>query len=255
MFVDTHAHLTDKMYGDNVEEVVNKANQSGVEKIITSSVNIENAKDCVNLTKIYSNVYSSIGIYPEYIYDWNREQCDTLIRLAQDKKVVAIGEIGLQFTADMPDKEGQKEVLVKQMQIAYELRKPIVFHCREAYGAILEIFQKNRQLLKYGGTMHCFNGSKEIAKELLKMGLYISVGGVSTFKNANSLKETLKQIPNENILFETDSPYLTPHPYRGQINMPSFLPTIAQNLSILKDIDVEDLSKLVRENTRRLFGI
>ena len=103
--------------------------------------------------------------------------------------------------------------------------------------------------------MHCFNGSKEIAKELLKMGLYISVGGVSTFKNANSLKETLKQIPNENILFETDSPYLTPHPYRGQINMPSFLPTIAQNLSILKDIDVEDLSKLVRENTRRLFGI
>ena len=255
MFVDTHAHLTDKVFVGRVEEVISRAKDMGIEKIVTSSVDLETSKKSVILSSQFEEVYSSIGIYPEYIYDWNDDICNQLISLVKNDKVVAIGEIGLQFTGGMPDRESQKRALKEQLHMAYELKLPVILHCREAYGAMLELLKEEKNVLKYGGALHCYSGSSEVAKELVKLGIYISVGGVSTFKNALSLKETLKGVPNEMILFETDSPYLAPHPYRGQINEPSFIPTIAENLARLKGMEVEELALIVRENTRRLLKI
>ena len=255
MFVDTHAHLTDKVFQGREDEIIKLANDMGIEAIITSSVDLESAEACINLSKRYQCVYSSVGLYPEFAESWNGQVGNDLATLAMEDKVVAIGEIGLQYTDGMPDRGQQEVALVEQLKLAYQLKKPVVLHCREAYGAILEILKKNKALLKYGATMHCFSGSKEIAKELLKLDLYFSVGGVSTFKNALALKETLKFLPLERLLFETDSPYLSPHPYRGQVNMPSTIGVIAQNLANIKDIPVEEVAREVRQNTRRLFGI
>lgn len=255
MFVDTHAHLTDKAFDGKVDQVIKRSKEMGVEKIVTSSVDLRSSIESTRLAAQFDEVYSSIGIYPEYIYDWDKTLCNQLASLATQNKVVAIGEIGLQFTDGMPDRESQQMVLKEQLHLAYELKLPVILHCREAYGAMLELLKEEKAAIKYGAAMHCYSGSKEIAKELLKLGIYISVGGVSTFKNALSLKETLKSVPNEMILFETDCPYLAPHPYRGQINEPSFIPTIAENLAHLKGMEVEELALIVRENTRRLLKI
>ena len=135
------------------------------------------------------------------------------------------------------------------------MQLPIVIHCRDAYGDCLEVLKKNKEFLKYGGTLHCYGGSKEMAEEFVKLGLYISIGGVSTFKNAEKIKEVAKYIPLEKLLLETDCPYLTPHPYRGKRNAPSFIPVIAENLANLKGISIEEVRKVTTENARRLFRV
>ena len=132
---------------------------------------------------------------------------------------------------------------------------PVVIHCRDAYGRMLEILKENRNMLEFGGTLHCYSGSAEMAKEFVKLGLHISVGGVSTFKNAEKIKQVAKEIPLDKILLETDCPYLTPHPYRGKRNEPAYIPLIAKNLAEIKGVDVEEIEKITTQNARRLFKI
>lgn len=255
MFIDTHAHLNDQAFNGEVEDIINLSKEMGVEFIVNSGYDLASSFDVLSLAEKYRNLYCSIGFYPENIQELNKESYDKLYQLAQNKKVVAIGEIGLQYTDDCPDRELQKQGFVKQLQLAYDLQKPIVIHCRDAYGDMIDLLKENKELLKFGGTFHCFSGSSEIAQEVLKLGLYISVGGVSTFKNAEKLRECISKVPIEKILLETDCPYLTPHPYRGKRNSPAFIPTIAENLAKIKNIRVEEVAEITTSNARRLFKI
>ena len=252
---DTHAHLGDKTFQGEVEQIVENARSEGVQFIITSGFDLTSSIEAVKLAEKYDIVFASIGIYPENCLEFD-ENCEKeLKKLAKSEKVVAIGEIGLQCTDGCPDKEKQKEVFEKQIKMAYELNLPIVIHCREAYGDCLEVLKKNQEFLKYGGTMHCYCGSSEMAKEFTKLGLHISVGGVSTFKNAQKIKDAIISTPIEKIILETDCPYLAPHPFRGQKNNPAMIKYVAQNLAQLKGLSEEETRKITTENARRLFKI
>lgn len=254
MFIDTHAHLTDKAFFGKVDDIIKKANESMVTKIITSGFDYDSSVEALKLAENYDNLYSSIGIYPEYAPSFTAEIQNKMEELGKNDKVVAIGEIGLQYTQSVPEKYLQKEVFIQQLRLAYLLNKPIIIHCRDAYGDMLQILKDNKKYLT-SGTLHCYGGSYEIAKEAIKLGFYISVGGVSTFKNAQNVRETIKKIPLDNIILETDCPYLAPHPYRGSLNMPSYIPTIAENLAQLKNISIEEVAEKTTINARRLFKI
>lgn len=256
MYIDTHAHLTDIAFAGKVDEVIKKSQECMVEKIITSGYNLPSSEEALKLSQNYSEiVYCSIGVYPENIEEYSNEVEDKIIELSHNKEVVAVGEIGLQYTDGMPSRDKQKSIFIKQLELAHHLKLPVVLHCRDAYGDMITLLKQNKHLLTYGGTFHCFSGSKELAKEIIKLGLNVSVGGVSTFKNAVNVKEAIKDVPLEYILLETDSPYLAPHPFRGKLNSPSYIPTIAENLASLKSVPVEEVEKVTTQNARRLFNI
>lgn len=255
MLIDTHCHLTDKQFCDDIEAVIAHSRDMGVKFFVTSGFDLDSSIKAVEFASAHNNVFASIGIYPEYSGFADEKTFAQLEELASSKKVVAIGEIGLQFTDGAPEKEVQIKVFERQIDLAYRLKKPIVIHCREAMGICLETLEKKRDKLVYGGTMHCFSGSRESALRVLKLGLNISVGGVSTFKNASNLREALSFVPLERILLETDCPYLAPHPYRGQRNSPAFLPTIAENLAKILGKDVSEVEKVTSQNALKLFGL
>lgn len=254
MYIDTHCHLTDNKY-DNIDLILDESKKVGVKNFITASVDLKSSLTSVKFANCHEGVYSSIGIYPENVKDFSENILENLAELSKNSKVVAIGEIGLDYNQTFSDKYIQKDVLVKQIHFAYELGLPIVFHCREAYGDLLNILKSEKNYLKFGGTCHCFNGSKEIAKEILKLDLHISVGGVSTFKNAENIRQMLKTIPLEKIILETDSPYLTPHPYRSKINSPMYIPLIANNLANILNTSIDEIELNTTKNAKRLFNI
>lgn len=255
MFIDTHCHLTDKQFQKDIEKVLAFSEQLGVKFFVTSGFDLDSSIKAVEFASLHKNVFATIGIYPEHAHLADEKTFAKLEELAKNKKVVGIGEIGLQFTDKAPAKEVQIKVFERQIDLAFDLQKPIVIHCREAMGICLETLEKKRDKLVYGGTMHCFSGSRESALRVLKLGLNISVGGVSTFKNATNLKEALSTVPLERILLETDCPYLAPHPYRGQRNSPAFLPTIAENLAKILGKDVSEVEKVTSQNALKLFGL
>ena len=255
MFIDTHAHLNDKAFEEDLQEVVKLSKEMGVKFIVNSGYDIPSSLHAISLAEKYEGLYASIGIYPENISQLDSLAYDKLIKLAQHPKVVAIGEIGLQYTENRPSEEEQKEGFLKQLNLAYVLQKPIIIHCRDAIGDMLELLIENNHLLKFGGTFHCFSGSQESVREIINLGLHISVGGVSTFKNAEKLRKAISSVPLDKILLETDCPYLSPHPYRGKRNSPAYIPTIAENLACIKGVSVEEIAKTTTNNARSLFKI
>ncbi len=255
MFIDTHCHLTDKQFADDIELTFDYSQQVGVDKFITSGFDLPSSQKAVEFATKHNNVYATIGIYPEFADKADLQGLSSLKELAQNAKVVGIGEIGLQFTEGAPEKEVQIKAFERQIELACALKKPIVIHSRDAMGATIEVLEKNKDKLVYGGTMHCFSGSTESAMRIIKLGLYISVGGVSTFKNAISLKETLSHIPLDKMILETDCPYLTPHPYRGKRNSPAYIPTIAENLAKIKGVTVDEVAKVTYANSKKLFRL
>lgn len=255
MFIDTHAHLTDKQFQDDIDDIIIKSQEYGLDYIITSGFNIDSSLKAIDFAKKYKNIYVSVGIYPEYADEATEKNLMLLKSIAEDEKVVAIGEIGLQFTEGMPSEEVQKRAFIKQLQLAYEAQKPIIIHCREAMGKLIQVLEENKHLIINGGTLHCFSGSYESAERFMNLGLNISVGGVSTFKNAQNLKNVLSKIPLERLMLETDCPYLTPHPYRGKRNAPFFIPTIAENLADIKKVSIREIADQTTKNALKLFKI
>ena len=255
MLVDTHAHINDEMFEGKTEELLAHAKENGVGFVITSGYDIQSSVQAVATAEKYEGVFASIGVYPENCEEYNNEVENQLRKLAQNKKVVAIGEIGLQFCDENDDRRLQEEVFIKQLSLAYELKLPVVIHCRDAYGRLLEILKENKRLLAFGGTLHCYAGSVEMAREFVKLGLHISIGGVSTFKNAEKIKQVAREVELNKILLETDCPYLAPHPYRGKRNEPALIPVIAENLAELKRVSLAEVEKITTENARRLFKI
>lgn len=254
MFIDTHAHLYNERF-ENLDENLKYALDMGVEKVICSASDIETAHKAIALAERYDCVYATIGIHPQDCGNITEGDFAELEDLAQRKKVVGIGEIGLEYREGCPDKEIQKKVFVEQLKLAHKLHLPIVIHCREAVGDMLKLLQDNRDLLEFGGTFHCFSESVESAKIVLDLGLHISVGGIVTFKNGRKLQEVVPQVPLNRLLLETDCPYLAPEPHRGQLNQPAYIPLIAEKVASLKNVSVEELGRATTNNAKGLFKL
>ncbi|MGN0798508.1 MAG: TatD family hydrolase [Christensenellales bacterium] len=252
MIVDAHCHLYDEKMKE-IEEQVFEDIKKGNTSCVLSADTIQHSKMCIELAHKLPNTYATVGIHPHEVENFDDKIIEQLKSLSKDSKVLAIGEIGLDYYYDLNLKDMQFVALNKQIDLANEVKKPCVFHVREAMGDFLEVIRKNKPL--YGGLVHSFNGSVEVAKELLAMGFYFSFNGIATFKNANNVLKVIEFLPMDRILIETDSPYLAPVPHRGEINRPSYVRLVAQKVAEIKNISEEFVINQTKENTEKLFGI
>ena len=250
MLIDSHCHLLSSEY-ENVDNEIKKAIQSGIDKIIINGYDLESSKEAVSLSKKYKEVYAAVGIGPENIDDVTDRDIEQIKLLAKTDKVVAIGEIGLDYYWTKETKDKQIEVFKSMLEIAKELNLPVIVHSRESINDVYNLVKEYNVV----GIMHCYSGSTEMAKEFIKIGFLIGIGGVVTFKNAKKLKEVVKSIPLTSISLETDSPYLIPEPNRGKPNNPSNLKYIAEEIAKLKDIKIEEVAHKTSENMVSKFDL
>ena len=254
MFIDTHAHLTDKIYENNIELIRDNYLKVGVNKVIVVGYNLNSSLKAYELSTRYNEVYFAVGVHPSDAEFYTAEVEETIKRLSEDKKCVAIGEIGLDYHYEGYDKEVQKSAFIKQLKLANEVGLPVIIHTRDACSDTVDILEENRELLKRGFLMHCFSESKEIAKRLLPLGAYFAFGGAITFKNAKK-QEIISSIPKNRLFAETDSPYLTPVPKRGQVNSPENVVYVYEFMSNALGESVENLKAQFELNLTTLFGI
>ena len=254
MFIDVHAHLTDSKYCGDIVPVIERAKNNGVGLIISSGYDIESSEKSQAIASLFDGVYFSVGVHPDEAKTLNNEVIDRLLVLLKDKKCVAVGEIGFDFYWNKSTKEEQIYAFEKQMEIADHLKLPFVVHSRDASAKTVAFLKERKSLIKKGFLMHCYSESAETAKIYQDLGGYFSFGGVITFKNAKK-DEIIKQISKERLLTETDCPYLSPHPYRGQINEPSKVVFVANKIAEILEKDQTETTDILRENARRLFGI
>ena len=249
MFIDTHCHLSKYDY-DNVDEVIKNALDNNVKYLIISGWSRDTIKDSIEVANKYENVYLSIGYHPSEADITTEEDLEELKKLAKENpKVIAIGEIGLDYHWVKDNKDKQIELFKKQIEIAKELNLPLVIHSRDAFQDTFDILKES----KHVGVIHCFSGNKENARDYLSIGFYLGIGGVLTFKNTN-LKDTLLTIPVDKILLETDSPYLAPTPHRGEKNEPKYIPIIAEEISKLLNKDIIEIAEITTKNASVLFN-
>ena len=253
MFIDTHAHLNDAKLLPDVNGVIFRAKEFNVERIVNAGCDLASSQKGIELADKYKEVYACIGVHPENAKCFDNQIENFLMENGEREKVIAIGEIGIDYHYEGYDKELQKKVFIRQLEIANELKLPVVIHSRDATGDMLEILKNNSNLLKYGGLMHCFNGSLETLKEVLKLGLKVSFGGAITFKNSKNAPELIKNIPLESFTLETDCPYLCPEPFRGKINEPKNIPLIAQKIADILNKNVSEIEKITTLNAKNLF--
>ena len=240
MFIDVHAHIYDEYY-DNIDEIVKNAKDYTVEKILNNAVDIKTSKEVIELSKKFPNVYACIGIHPENIDDLQEDYLEVLEKLANENNVVAIGEIGLDYhyTKENTDK----------------LNLQVIIHSRDAVGDVIEILTDNKNLIRNGGVIHCFGGSVESAKILHNLGFSFSFGGVCTFNNAQKVIMVIESLPLDSLMFETDCPYMTPVPHRGERNEPKYVVNIAENVALIKGVDIQEIGKITTLNAERIFKI
>ena len=250
MFIDTHCHLSKDDYED-IDKVINNAKNEKVEYLIISGCDKKSIKESIEISNKYPNVYLALGYHPSETKITKNEDLIELENIIKNNnKVVAVGEIGLDYHWDKDNKEEQIMLFKKQIDIAKRLNLPIVIHSRDAFQDTYDILKE----ANYKGVIHCFSGNLENAKKYLSLGFYLGIGGVITFKNTN-LKETIKEIPLDRILLETDSPYLAPTPYRGEQNEPKYIPIIAEEIAKNKEIKIEELEQKTTNNAKKLFNI
>lgn len=253
MLFDTHAHYDDEAFDPDRELLLESLPQRGVALVVNPGCDLESSRKAVAYAAEYPHVYAAVGIHPENCGGFTPADMDALRQLAQQPKVVAIGEIGLDYYwAENPPRELQQQVLRSQLALARELRLPVIFHDRDAHGDSLAIVKEFPDVT---GVFHCFSGSYEMAKELVKRGWYIGFTGVVTFKNARKAVEVAEKIPLDRILIETDCPYMAPEPFRGRRNDPSLVPFVAKKIAALRGISAEAAAAATAENARRLFRI
>ncbi|MFV9568625.1 TatD family hydrolase [Thermoanaerobacter mathranii] len=252
MLVDSHAHLEDEKYDKDREEIIEECKKD-LTFLINVGSNLLTSKQSIELAHNYDFIYASVGIHP---HDAQKEfdKVEEIEKLALQQKVVAIGEIGLDYYYDEPSKEFQKEVFTKQIRLAKKLNLPIIIHDRDAHEDILDILKKE-WTKDLRGVFHSYSGSVEMAFQVIEMNFYISLGGPVTFKNAKKPKEVAKAVPIEKLLIETDSPYLTPEPYRGKRNTPVYVKFVAEKIAELRGIPYEEASRITAENAIKLFNI
>lgn len=249
MLTDTHCHLF-KEYFSDLDEVIKNAKAAGVMRFVSAADNLESSNEMLKLSTKYENVYVAIGIHPENCEEDLHILDDIIKSNIDNKKIVAIGEIGLDYYYGKENKNRQLEIFDYQLSLAEKYNLPVVIHSREATLDTIKTLKRH----KVRGVIHCFSGSKETALEYIKMGMYIGVGGVMTFKNSK-LDEIIKKLPLDRIVLETDSPYLTPEPFRKYSNEPKYIRTIAEYLSELKNIDISEVEKTTENNVSQIFFI
>lgn len=250
--LDTHCHLNDKQYDGEVDQIVNNFLLAGVEKAVCVGCDPNSNKTAKQIADNYNCVYFTVGIHPDDCDKYNQTELEEYL-INKNNKLVAIGEIGLDYYHNKDNKEQQIEVFKSQIELANKYKLPIVIHCRDAYADTLAILKQYKP--KYGGVMHCFSGSLEFANEIIKLGLFISFTGSVTFKNAKNLHNVAKNIPIDKFFFETDSPYLTPEPNRGKRNEPKNVLDVARFVADLRGIDVNELIKITDNTAKDFFNI
>ncbi len=254
MFFDSHAHYDDKKFDRDRHGLIDEINKTGVSNIINVGADISSSKESVKLANRYDFIYASVGVHPHDVSKMSEGDISILTDLASDPKVVAIGEIGLDYHYDFSPRDVQKLWFRRQLQLAKELKLPVIIHNREAHADSMEIVQ-SEGISRIGGVFHCFSGSYEMAEKLLQMGLYLSVAGPVTFSNAKKLVEVVKRIPMDRMLIETDAPYLAPEPFRGKRNDSGYIKFTAEKIAEIKDMTLEEVAKQTSDNAKRLFGI
>lgn len=246
MFVDTHCHIGK----ENVSEYVSNAKKNGVEIILNASEDLKTSKENVKISQDYSNVYACVGVHPENVLEYDFNSINEFSELVKNKCVKAIGEIGLDYYYGKENKELQIKVFREFLKLAEEVNLPVVIHSREATQDTIDILKE----YKVKGVIHCFSGSLETAREYMKIGFSLGVGGVLTFKNSK-LDLVIKDVPMEYIVLETDSPFLTPEPFRKYKNESKYIPVIGEYLANLKGISLEEVKNITTNNARRIFDI
>ena len=254
MLIDSHAHLDDSRFDNDRDSVIKDLKDKGVELVINPGANLESSKKSVAMSEEYDNVYAAVGVHPHDVKDMDDDTINELRKLASKGKVVAIGEIGLDYYYDNSPRELQRERFREQIQLAKELDLPIIVHDRDAHKDTFDIISSEYDG-KLRGVIHSFSSSAEMAKKYIDMGFYISFSGPITFKNAKQPKEVAMDIDLEHILIETDSPYLTPEPHRGKRNEPLNVRYVAEKIAYLKGITYERVVKATNDNTKKLFNI
>lgn len=253
-YFDSHAHLNLPHYENDRSEVLGKIFETGVEKIINPGVDIETIESAIQLAEKYpGKIYSAIGFHPQDAIKWKDEYYDLLKEYSKKECVVAIGEIGLDYYWDTSPKDLQHEVFIKQINLAKETKLPVIIHTRDSHEDTLKLLKEN-QADKTGGVFHCFSGDTDFAHRCLEINFYLSFAGNITFKNAQSLRDAVKEIPLEKILIETDSPYLTPVPDRGKRNDSSYVRFVAQKIAEIKGVSEEEVSETTFKNALELFS-
>ena len=249
LIFDTHAHYDDARYDGGLNELISTMHEKGVGGIVTCGCDFETSKKALEIANGFDFVYAAVGIHPEFAAEG---YCLSEIEaLAQDKKCVAIGEIGLDYYWTQDNKPLQKQLFKDQLDLAKRLDLPVLMHDREAHADTMEILKEYHPK----GVLHSFSGSVEMAKEVTDLGIYIGIGGVVTFKNAKKLPDVVKSIPEDKLLLETDAPYLAPVPYRSKTNHSAMIYLIAQKVAEIRETDVEHILNVTFENAKRLFGL
>ena len=249
MVIDSHAHL--ECNNMDTEGIIKNMHQDGLEKIVTIGTSVDDSKSAVKLAEKNKYVYATVGLHPEYASEIGEKDIDVIDELAKHDKVVAIGEIGLDYHYTRDNKEAQKELFIKQIMLAYKHNLPLVIHCRDAKEDMYEILSKYNEYIIKPSVMHCFSETKEYALKFLELGFYISFAGNITFKKTD--RSFLKDIPLDKILVETDAPYLSPEPMRGQANVPARANITAEKISDTLEMDADVFKKQTIENTYRVF--
>ena len=255
MIFETHAHYDDSRYDEDRDAVIASLNSHNIHRVINIGASIESTKTTLELADKYDFVYAAVGVHPSEVDCLNDESFKWLSEVADYEKTVAIGEVGLDYywEKDEEARNNQKYWFKKQLELAREKQLPVVIHSRDAVEDTLDVM-KQCHAEEIPGVVHCYSYSKEIAREFVKMGYYIGVGGVVTFKNAKKLKETVEDIPLERILLETDCPYMAPEPHRGKRNDSTYIPLIVKEIAGIKGIDEETVINVTRDNAYKLFN-
>jgi len=250
MLVDVHSHLD--QFVDNIDEIILRAKNKGIEKIITVGTDYKSSVAAVHISNCYNGIYSSVGFHPDKAGKITARDVEKIIPFLQNEKVVAIGETGLDYYRNSVPLKNQKSLFLSHICLSLDSNKPIIIHCREAHRDCQELLEKEMPK-PIKGIMHCFSGTKDDAREYLDMGLYISFSGIVTFSNAGNLRDVVKYIPLDRILLETDSPYLAPQSHRGKRNEPSYVIYVAQEISNILNISFDNVSNKTTQNVMRLF--
>lgn len=254
MLIDTHAHLDDARFDSDRDAMIARAREAGVEHFVTIGCDLATSRAAVELADRYPFVYATVGVHPHEAKQIGDSWYDDLRRLAQHKKVVAYGEIGLDYHYNHSPPRLQRERFREQITLARELRLPIVVHTREAQDDTMAIL-KEENAADVGGVFHCFSGDARLAKDALDLGFLLSFSGVITFQNATMLRDIVKTVPMDRILVETDSPYLTPAPHRGQRNEPAHVRLVAEKIAAIQGMTVDQVAEITSQNARRVFKI
>ena len=252
-FFDTHAHLSDEAFDEDRHELIPKLYENGITRIIDVACDLRAVDGTLELLERYPFIYGVVGMHPHDVECMDNAMMDKLAEYLKNEKMLALGEIGLDYHYDLSPREDQKKWFAEQLELAKQLDYPVVLHIREAFGDAMDILRAHRDGLR--GVMHCFSGSVETAYECLDLGLKFSFGGSVTFKNAKKPVEVVSKVPLDSILLETDCPYMTPVPFRGQRNDPGFIHLSAEKIAEIRGTDVSEIAEAAYKNANEVFGL